>query len=415
MIKKFSNRKGFAKLLLIPAVLIFLAVIVLATHLPEKVGLGPPNQTPLVSGSNQGVIPNYPPTNYKNILALNWIPIDWTKTVNSNERDPETNQPYPAITDNTNLYSAQDITYCNAGNTPLKLDLYSNKPVVPGQNKPIVIYIFGGGLVDGDKKYIYADSDRVLLNLVNQGYLIASINYRLAPAFKYPAMIQDVLCSIRFLRYYAYGMGGNQNKIGLLGGSVGGQLDMLAGVTSGVEIWENSKDETIAGANLSLQDYLKIPTKPQAVVSYYGGGHLPDSLAKVFLAEYMPAPPGMQNGWMDPYPGGKFWQNKDLLDAVYHSDPTIMHEASAYYYITEGEPPFLIVQGEKDMLSTPDQAVDMYSKLKSYNNNVQLVAVKNAGHGFTPSPSDATIDPKFENIIQTTVDFFKSHLSHNAF
>lgn len=411
---RFKNQKGFSKLLLIPGIIILLIVLFILQDRflapPDKRG-GSHRQL-LVSQSNRGIIPKLPQTNYKNNLVLHWVPVDWTKVISSSSMMPETNTPYPAITQNVNVYSAQDITYCTAGNTGLKLDLYSSKPTVPGQLKPMAVYVFGGGLVDGDKRELYADSDRVLLSLINDGFLVASINYRLAPQYKYPAMIRDVLCSVRFLKYYSYGIGGNQNRIGLLGGSVGGQLVQLAGITTGTEAFENSADESIAGANLTYRQYLSIPTKPQAVVTYYGGGELPDSPLVIFLVNHLSVPlPGAPHGWHDTIPGsgGKNWSQGSIFNAVYNSDPTLMHEASASHYVTAGEPSFLIVQGDKDGLAPPQQAADLYAKLKSFNNNARLVMVKNADHSFIPNPPDATIDPSLESIINTTVDFFKSY------
>ena len=374
---------------------------------------GNPN-TPLVSASNQGVIPHYPQTDYKNSLTLNWIPVDWTKVINSPTMMPVTNVPYPAFNQNTNVYTAQDITYCNAGGTPLKMDLYSNKPTVPGENKPIVVYIFGGGMLDGDKRIMPGTASHLFLPLINDGFIVAAPNYRLAPTYKYPAMIQDVLCSIRFLKYYGYGIGGNQNKIGLHGESVGGQLDQLAGVTTGTESFENSPDENIVGANLTFQQYLAIPTKPQAVSAYFGGGELPDNPIILFIVEHMTnIVPGMPHGWQDLIPGkqnGKTYSQPDIFKDVYNSDSTLTYEASPYNYITANEPPFLIFQGDKDGLTPPAQAANMYAKLKSFNNNVRLVVVKNADHGFDPNPPDATIDPDFSSIVSTTIDFFKSNL-----
>ncbi len=404
-----SSQKGFAHLLLVPAVLILLVVIILATHLPEKMSGAPHPNAPLVSASNQGIIPNRPQTNYKNNLAVNWVPVDWTKVISA----PRQQGQFPPLDQNTSVYSVQDITYCNAGDTKLKLDLYSNKPTVPGENKPIIVYIFGGGLLDGDKRMMYGTADHLLLTLVNDGFIVAAPNYRLAPKYKFPAMIQDVLCSIRFLKYYAYGIGGDQNKIGMHGESVGGQLDELAGITSGTETFENSEGENIAGSNLTYHDYLKIPIKPQAVVTYYGGGELPDNPIILFLVEHMISLlPGAPTAWHDTIPGSgdKTYSQTDIFKDVYNSDTTLTHEASAFNYVTKDEPPFLIIQGEKDMLAPPQQAADLYAKLKSFNNNVQLVVVKNADHGFVPNPPNATIDPDFETITGTTVNFFKTHL-----
>lgn len=364
-----------------------------------------PNQPKLVSQSNQGTAFVPTQTAYKNNLDLNWSPVTWAEAIDSPMIIPESNLTFPKITQNQNVYRAGNVTYCDAGNAKLTLDIYSSEPPIAGSKKPMVIYIPGGGLVRENKRQVYADADRVLLSLVNDGYIVAIIDYRLAPEYKYPAMIQDVLCSIRFLKYYSYGIGGDQNQIGLLGGSVGGQLVSLAGATSGNESWENSKDENLAGANLTYEQYLDIPAKPNAVASYYGGTNLPDNPLQLFIASH-------SGSWYDPVTE-KNWPMKVLFDDIYGSNLTVMREASAIHYVASNEPPFLIVQGDKDELSDPQLAADFYAALKNYNNSAALLVVKNAGHNFMPVPSGATIDPSFETIINKTVEFLESNLNNS--
>ncbi len=409
MVMDGNHKKGFSKRRLVIAILAVIALFFLQDFFAPAGKSAFFHRARLVSQSNRGVVHDLPRTDYKNNLAVHWVPIDWTKVISA----PRMVGQFPPLDQNTDVYSVQNVTYCNAGDVQLKLDLYSKSPTYPGENKPMVVYIFGGGMLDGDKRMMYGTADHLLLTLVNDGFIVAAPNYRLAPKYKFPAMIQDVLCSIRFLRYYAYGIGGDQNRIGLHGESVGGQLDELAGITSGVEPFENSADENIAGAGLTFEQYLAIPTKPQAVVSYYGGGELPDNPVVLFMVEHMIGLlPNAPTAWHDIIPGSgnKTYSQPDIFRDVYNSDSTLTYEASAINYITKNEPPFLIVQGAKDKLTPPNQAVDMYAKLKSFDNNVQLTIVDNADHGFDPNPPGAMISPSFTDIINTTADFFRSNL-----
>lgn len=397
MLKKL-NSKGFIKLLLIPGILILLVVLFVL----QDVFLAPPDkkmffQQPLESATNHSsAAPSYTPSNYKNNLTLNWTPVVLTKAVST------PTMGFPPLDQNENVYQVKDITYCTVGNKSLVLDLYSDKPPTPGSQKPMVVYLHGGGFVEGDKEEFDYDVTRVLLSLVNNGFIVASVNYRYAPEYKFPAEIQDAVCAMRFLRYYSYGIGANQNKIGTFGDSTGGQLSSLVGATSGLESFENTDNESIAGANLTEKDYLKIPSKPNAVVNYYGGTNLPDNWLGILISKQIGGEWHGKNGSYS-LPG--------TMQEVYNFDATLMHEASAIHYITAGEPPFLIVQGDKDYLTPPQQAAVFYNKLKSYNSNdVTLLVVKNGDHRFVPNPPDATMDPSFDSIINTTVDFFKSHL-----
>ncbi len=341
---------------------------------------------------------NNQPTNYQNDLSLNWKPIVWNQT---NGGDP--NADFPKISQNENVYMTENISYAVRNGQNLALDLYSLEAPKTGDTKPIVVYIHGGGMIGGTKNQLDAAVSDVMLGLVNNGFIVASINYEEAPAAKFPAQIQDVLMAMRFVRYYAYGIGGDQNKIGILGDSVGGQLAALAGVTNGLASWENSTDLQLAGTNLTAEEVQKIPSRPNAVADFYGGAQLPPKiLIEVMKLFHI-------GNYYDPFSGNTY-QMAQIYQMIYNDNSTLLHEGSPAYYVAADEPPFLIAQGDKDTLSPPSMTKAFYNKLKSAGNDVTLVWVKNADHRFLPSPEGATIDPSFESVVNTTISFFKNHL-----
>jgi acetyl esterase/lipase len=114
----------------------------------------------------------------------------------------------------------RDVTYCNSQ----KLDLYI--PRDAGMHPlPLAIYVHGGGMTSGDKSDL---SPVILDTLAAGGFAVASVDYRLAPQFRYPAQIEDVDCAIRYLRTKAVLYGLNGQEIFAFGTSVGGQLVALA-------------------------------------------------------------------------------------------------------------------------------------------------------------------------------------------
>src|SRR5215469_2929791 len=116
-----------------------------------------------------------------------------------------------------------NLPYCNSQ----RLDLYIPRTAVT-RPLPIAMYAHGGGMTAGDKSNL----NPVFLDaLASAGYAVVSVNYRLAPQFKYPAQIEDVKCAIRYLRAKApkYGLSGSE--IFAFGTSVGGQLVALAALT----------------------------------------------------------------------------------------------------------------------------------------------------------------------------------------
>lgn len=121
-----------------------------------------------------------------------------------------------------------DIPYLKDAGPLQKLDLYlpdakSSSP------RPVLIAIHGGGWAIGDK------SNRGFVKpkipwLNSEGFIVASINYRLSPAVTHPAHIQDVCAAIAWVQKNIAKHGGDPKQIYLLGHSAGAHLAALAAV-----------------------------------------------------------------------------------------------------------------------------------------------------------------------------------------
>jgi acetyl esterase/lipase len=124
----------------------------------------------------------------------------------------------------------RNLTYCHSQS----LDLYIPRGAVT-RPLPVAMYIHGGGMTAGDK----SDLSPVFLDaLASAGYVVASVNYRLAPGSRFPAQIEDVKCAIRYLRAKARKFGLNASEIFAFGTSVGGQLVTLAALTGPHSAWD---------------------------------------------------------------------------------------------------------------------------------------------------------------------------------
>src|SRR5579863_2784698 len=121
--------------------------------------------------------------------------------------------------------SEDGIVYGEAGGEKLTMDYYP--PAGPAPH-PVAIIIHGGGYVEGTSKN---NSEAYCAQfLAPAGYAVFSIDYRLAPKYPYPDMLQDTQRAIRYIRFHAAEWDANRNKIALVGGSAGGWLSNMAGL-----------------------------------------------------------------------------------------------------------------------------------------------------------------------------------------
>ena len=255
----------------------------------------------------------------------------------------------------------KDITYCTVEGVELKMDVY-----YPSENNgrfAVTMYVHGGGWSSGDKAQGAGATE--IPALQKAGFLVVSVNYRLAPEYVFPAMIEDVKCAVRSLRAHADEYNLDPDRIGVWGGSAGGHLVNLLGTT----------DES---AGFDVGEYLEYSSRVQAVVDMFG----PADLTVQFQGGYESA----RRVFGD-------------FDAALASPVT---------YVTADAPPFLILHGEKDTLVPIEQSEILLAALQSVGVPAELVPVKNAGHSF--KPDGGQISPSRKEIAQLVVAFFEEKL-----
>jgi acetyl esterase/lipase len=255
----------------------------------------------------------------------------------------------------------KDTTYCTVDGVELKMDVY-----YPSQNNgrfPVTMYVHGGGWSSGDKAQGAGAIE--IPELQKAGFLVVSVNYRLAPEYVFPAMIEDVKCAVRSLRAHAEEYNLDPNRIGVWGGSAGGHLVALLGTS----------DES---AGLDVGEYLEYSSRVQAVVDMFG----PADLTVQFNGGYESA----RRVFGD-------------FDAALASPVT---------YVTADDPPFLMLHGEKDALVPIEQSEILLAALQSVGVPAELVPVVNANHSF--KPDGGQISPSRKEIAQLVVAFFEETL-----
>jgi acetyl esterase/lipase len=264
----------------------------------------------------------------------------------------------------------KDITYCTMDGVPLKVDVYY--PAIASASWPLVIYVHGGGWEAGDKSE--GAGFRKLTGMQNTGFLVASVDYRLAPKYKFPAQIQDVKCAVRYFRAHAAEYNINPDKIGLWGGSAGGHLVALAGTSDSSAGWD-------------VGEYLDQSSRVQAVVDMFGPTDLTRGSARVGIQAQL---------------------QRDVFGSTSATDP-ILAAASPVTYVTADDPPFLILQGDADTLVPLEQSQILYDKLQAVGVSSKLLVVRHAGHGFQ-QVGNKEISPSVIKLGKEIVKFFTQYL-----
>ena len=242
----------------------------------------------------------------------------------------------------------------------LPLDLYLATASGP---RPALLYIHGGAWSNGNKNGGYGLA--LVPALATAGITVASLNYRLAPGWQFPAMMEDVRCAIRFMRANAQQWNIDANHIGVIGNSAGGHLASLAAL--------------IPGSQWITSEWPDVSSNVQLAICLWG----PSDLRSATGPEL-----------------------KDKLIAVFGEGQECLRVGSPIVYVNNESPPFLIVNGLSDTTVPPAQAVALHDALTGYGCESTLVLVANAGHSLAqvgPGPLDPSQDAVDAQIVQFVV------------
>lgn len=105
------------------------------------------------------------------------------------------------------------------GYRPLLLDLWTPPRAPGGAPPPLVLWLHGGGLLSGDRRYLpdTLAPGSVFEALTAAGLAVASPDYRLAREAPYPAQLDDLRAALAYLRVHACGLGVDPTRLGLWG------------------------------------------------------------------------------------------------------------------------------------------------------------------------------------------------------
>lgn len=273
--------------------------------------------------------------------------------------------------------SRSSYVYKTIGKTSIALDLHRPKDT---KIRPVVVWIHGGALIVGSRVSV----PRRLLDLCQkEGYALISIDYRLAPETKLPAIIEDVEDAFRWIHENGKEkLGVDPARMVITGGSAGGYLTMMCGV--------------------------RIKPRPKALVAYWGYGDVDGEwyvkpsehyrkIRKLISKEDawkgvgQGVPTGTPKRNEQQAKRGQFYlylrQHGLWTQVVSGFDPKTQAEKIHPYCpirnLHKDYPPILMIHGTKDTDVPYEQSAAMAREMKKQNLKHELITVQDAGHGLS--------------------------------
>lgn len=314
-------------------VLILAAVVLLGVGLGRAAGESGRMQRVLESGLGTGFLDQIPPE--RRVLAAAPVTFgDWARPLNFDPHGIET---------------IADVSYGDHGERNLLDVLRPAGP--PGSGRPVLVHMHGGGYASGRKNL---SALPLLHRMARAGWVVVTINYRLAPQARWPAPLVDAKRLVAWIREHITEYGGDAGFIAATGGSAGGNLALYLALTAG---------------DARLQPgFETADTRIQAAVPYYAG-----------LEDY------------------DFTKTTDLLVAHLRTnvlpperaaDPAAWAEMLPATYLRADAPPVLIVTGTNDALALVEGARQFAARLKAVSTAPVLLAEVEGGfHGFDDTRS----------------------------
>lgn len=263
-----------------------------------------------------------------------------------------------------------DFHTCDAPDgTPLHMDVHfpsSGEPPFP-----TVIFVHGGSWIGGNKS-----SARDILentSLIEGGNLFISVEYRLGPEHPFPAMIEDVKCAIRMIRYNHDPLYVDPQRIAVMGISAGGHLASLVGVAGPEAGWDAGQYPDTSSRVSAVIDLMG-PSEATGVAS---GG---DTIVRMAF--------GVSNV----------------------HDP-ILQQYSPLAYVSEDDPPFLVIHGVDDTTVPISQSQMLVEALEAGGVPVTYIPVVSMGHGL---PYGMYSEPGYDQLMQAMRVFLEEHIGRGT-
>jgi acetyl esterase/lipase len=261
-------------------------------------------------------------------------------------------RPFYALKD-SDLKVEKNIVYAEVDGFRLKLDIRSLPSSL--EKAPVLLQIHGGAWTKG-----YGSKNEqglpLMQHMARQGWVSVSIDYRLSPKATFPDHIVDCKKALAWVKENIHKYGGDPKFIVATGGSAGGHLSSLLALSSAEKLFQPGFEES--------------DTSIQGCVPFYGIYDLHDS-------ERLQVNVGLE-----------IVMRKSIIKQTKQENPELYTLMSPIKHVHKDAPPFLVIHGDKDSLTSLAEAQFFASHLDEVSaQSVEFAEVAGAQHAFDFFPS----------------------------
>lgn len=234
------------------------------------------------------------------------------------------------------------VEYTSIPHGKLAMDIVRPKA---GGSYPAVILIHGGGFSAGNRESYLP----MAIRLAQNGYVAATVSYRLTPTYQFPIPLYDIKAAVRFVRANAGRFHVDTAHVAAIGASAGATWSQFLAVTRNVPRFEGN------GANRDQSSSV------DCAVSYYGRSDM--RRAYEGSRNAATALPALLGG--------------DRMNAIDQH-----YLASPLHWITPDSAPILAVHGTRDQNVPFEQSLYLVERMRSMGIEAEMETIAEAGHGF---------------------------------
>jgi acetyl esterase/lipase len=248
-----------------------------------------------------------------------------------------------------------NVQYVDDGDRRHRLDVYRRDGV---EHAPVLLQIHGGGWMVSNK---HQQALPLMYRLAAEGWVCVSINYRLSPRATWPDHLVDCKLALAWIRTHIAEFGGNPDYVVVTGGSAGGHLTALMGLTANDPRWQPG--------------FETVDTSVRAMVPFYGVFDWTDRL-------------GIHN-----HDGLEHILEHRIVKVPLRDAPEVYDTASPMSHLHADAPPTLIIHGDLDTLAPVEEAREFAARLRAISRSpVAYAELRGAHHAFEIFNSIRTLE-----------------------